>query len=114
MMELLPIGSVVTINNDENKTKLMIISVFPLKNENGKVGYYDYASCLYPYGLVNDQIFFFNREDINEVLSKGFNDEEALEFSKKLVESEKNIDYPHLYNEKYTKQKEDLSDLLKD
>ena len=58
MMELLPIGSVVTINNDENKTKLMIISVFPLKNENGKVGYYDYASCLYPYGLVNDQYFF--------------------------------------------------------
>ena len=48
------------------------------------------------------------------MLSKGFNDEEALELSKKLVESEKNIDYPHLYNEKYTKQKEDLSDLLKD
>ena len=92
----------------------MVISVFPLRSRNGKTGYYDYAGCLYPYGLVNDQVFFFNKEEISEVCSKGFNDEDAQQLSKKLAESEGNIKYPHLYNEEYTKEKEDLSELLKD
>lgn len=44
-MELLPIGTVVTLKNGEQE--LMITARFPLYNNNGEIGYFDYAGCFY-------------------------------------------------------------------
>ena len=46
MKNLLPLGSVVRLNKGE--LKIMIISRLPLYNNEGTIGYFDYAACVYP------------------------------------------------------------------
>ena len=48
MKNLLPLGSVVRLNKGE--LKIMIISRLPLYNNEGTIGYFDYAACVYPTG----------------------------------------------------------------
>ena len=48
MNEVLPIGSIVQLNNGE--VKLMIINRYPLYNNYGVIGYFDYSGCVYPNG----------------------------------------------------------------
>lgn len=55
-MELLPIGTVVTLNDGEQE--LMITARFPLYDNNGTVGYFDYAGCFYPQGQFNEGNYF--------------------------------------------------------
>lgn len=98
-MELLPIGSMVRLNN--GKRKLMIISRTPLTVEDGVTGYYDYGACLYPDGQVNQTMFFFNSEDIAEICCKGYCDELELQFREKYEEAIGKITYP-----KFTVKKE--------
>ena len=42
----------------------------------GKEGYFDYGGCLYPQGLVGDQILYFNHRDIVKVVFSGFHDDD--------------------------------------
>ncbi len=70
----LPIGSVVNVR--ESAIKFMIISRGLLIAQNeGEGAYYDYGGCAYPQGLINEQIMYFNSEDITEVLFRGFENE---------------------------------------
>ena len=62
MKNLLPLGSVVRLNKGE--LKIMIISRLPLYNNEGTIGYFDYAACVYPTGQADQQLHFFNEEDI--------------------------------------------------
>ena len=55
-MQLLPIGSVVKLKNSDQP--LMITTRFPIANFNGKEGYFEYDSCLYPQGAYHNQHFF--------------------------------------------------------
>ena len=41
-----------------------------------KGGYFDYGGCLYPQGLVGDQILYFNHRDIVKVVFSGFHDDD--------------------------------------
>ena len=68
MKNLLPLGSVVRLNKGE--LKIMIISRLPLYNNEGTIGYFDYAACVYPTGQADQQVHFFNEEDIEEVTSE--------------------------------------------
>lgn len=113
-MKFLNLGSIVHLKDDEKNIKLMIISYLPRVNENGKEGYYDYAGCLYPFGLIEDKAFFFNEEDIDEVLEGGYSDEDGKEFIQSLNDNYENIKLPKLkhVDKSYGKDDEDLSDLL--
>lgn len=86
-MELLPLGSIVILNNGFKK--LMIIGRKILQGENEKL--YDYLGCLYPEGDIGDNYkFIFNHKDIDAIIFKGYEDDEEKVF-KKVLEEEKKI-----------------------
>lgn len=98
-MTYLPIGSIVQLEN--GTAKLMITTRFALYNDNGNIGYFDYAGCLYPSGLTDNQGFFFNHENIKQVWFEGYIDDserEAQDFFKKEAG---HIKYPKLSIDKY-------------
>jgi len=57
---MLPIGTVVILK--EGQEKLMITGRKPIvKNIHNKDVYMDYLACLYPVGMVNEEMYFFNK-----------------------------------------------------
>lgn len=94
MTKYLPIGSVVQL--EKGTAKLMIITRFALYNNKGTIGYFDYAGCLYPSGLMDNQTFFFNRENIEKIWFEGYVDESEEEAQKTFEKEVGNITYPKL------------------
>lgn len=93
-MELLPLGSVVKLKNGEQK--VMITVRLPLFNNNGTIGYFEYGSCLFPNGQVDQKTYFFNSTDIEKVFFEGYIDESEKDFQRKYQKEIKNIQYPQL------------------
>ncbi|WP_339099340.1 hypothetical protein IGL98_000240 [Enterococcus sp. DIV0840] len=93
-MELLPIGTVVTLNDGEQE--LMITARFPLYDNNGTVGYFDYAGCFYPQGQFNEGNYFFNSEDIKTIHFTGYISEEEQELQKNIKQQLKSTTYKKL------------------
>lgn len=91
-MKLLPIGSVIQLN--EGEVKLMILNRAPLYNREGTIGYFDYSAVLYPVGQTDQQVFFFNQEDIKEVFHEGYVDEEEKQFQAEYAEKIAKVPYP--------------------
>ncbi|UAC47353.1 DUF4176 domain-containing protein [Bacillus aquiflavi] len=64
---MLPLGSIVLLERGEEK--LMIIGRKPIvENINHENVYLDYMACRYPVGMAEDEVYFFNDEDIEEVI----------------------------------------------
>ena len=98
MERYLPIGSVVQLNNGE--AKLMIINRFPLFNNNGTIGYFDYSACIYPLGNNDNQVYFFNSEDIQRIWFEGYVDEQEKVMQTRFESEKSKISYPRLQLEK--------------
>lgn len=81
--DLLPIGSIVLLKDGEKK--LMINGI--LQNDAGGTGEnYDYLGILYPEGHIGEGFqYLFNHEDINEIIFRGYEDAERVEFLEKLA-----------------------------
>lgn len=96
---MLPLGSIVRLRNGEHK--LMIVCRLPLYNNNGTIGYFDYSACLYPMGQTDQQMYFFNEEDIEKTYFTGYVDADEEQYIKLVNEVSPNIQYPklHLKNE---------------
>lgn len=94
MCNYLPIGSVVQLQNGD--TKVMVINRFPLYNNQGTIGYFDYSACLYPTGNTDNQVYFFNHENIDKVWFEGYIDEVEEQLQEKFIADIKNISYPRL------------------
>lgn len=90
---MLPIGSIVYLK--DGTSKLMILNRGPILEINGEKQLFDYSGCLYPQGIVPDNVLYFNKENIDEVVFKGFQDEEEERFQKIfsdwLVENQSNL-----------------------
>ncbi|MGT2772530.1 DUF4176 domain-containing protein [Streptococcus marimammalium] len=71
---LLPIGSIVILKG--NTKKMMITSRIIAAPIKGEVYRFDYGACLYPEGLMGENLIFFNNEDILRTVHEGFSDEE--------------------------------------
>lgn len=83
MKDYLPIGSVVILKGGEKK--VMIYGRRQLAVDGS--GEYDYIACLYPEGNINDEFsFLFNNDDIEEIVFRGFENDEEEEFQKVLNE----------------------------
>lgn len=81
--DLLPIGSIVRLHDGEKR--LMIIGIMQ-SDASGNGKEYDYLGILYPEGHIGDQFqYLFNQEDIEEVIFRGFEDDERVEFLNKLM-----------------------------
>jgi hypothetical protein len=71
---LLPVGSVVLLKGATRK--IMIVGICQGLKEEGDV-LYDYSGLLHPYGYMDrNTIFLFNHEQIVEVCSVGYMDDE--------------------------------------
>lgn len=90
-MNILPLGSIVTLKKSQKPRKFMIIVRNGLLTKNGITGYMDYVACLYPVGL-NSKTFYFNREDIKDILFIGYVDELELKYQQLYLEEKFN--YP--------------------
>lgn len=78
MEELLPIGTVVLLK--EKTIKLMITGV-KQRNGDDPDRIYDYIGVIFPIGFLGDESqFLFNSDQINDVIYKGYQDEEYEEF----------------------------------
>ena len=94
MEKLLPIGSIVVLNN--GKQKLMITGRGSLYNNGGTIGYFEYSACIYPFGIANQQALFFNNENIKEVIFKGYTDEDEDEYCEIYEKQIQKCNYPKL------------------
>ncbi|UQS83059.1 DUF4176 domain-containing protein [Bombilactobacillus thymidiniphilus] len=76
---MLPIGSVVTLVNGSQK--LMILNIGQIIKQNEKDVYFDYSAAPYPVGLdTQEQVYYFNRDNVSEVVFQGFQDEDGKHF----------------------------------
>ncbi|SHG92670.1 DUF4176 domain-containing protein [Virgibacillus chiguensis] len=91
-MEILPIGSVVQLKNGD--IKLMIINRAPLYNKEGVIGYFDYSASIYPTGKIEEQVYFFNHENIDKVFFEGYIDEQEELFQKEYNKKITEVKYP--------------------
>ncbi len=74
----------------------MIINRFPLYNNRGTIRYFDYSACLYPSGNTDNQVYFFNHENIDKIWFEGYIDEAEEQLQEKFIVEKKNISYPRL------------------
>ncbi|MBP2099838.1 DUF4176 domain-containing protein [Enterococcus rivorum] len=93
-MKFLAIGSIVKLKKGEHL--LMITSRLPLYNNEGNIGYFEYLACLYPEGFSEKESFFFNHDDIEEILFEGFESSQENDFQKHIEEVLPSIKYPRL------------------
>ncbi|NWK68808.1 DUF4176 domain-containing protein [Bacillus paramycoides] len=81
--QLFPIGSIVILK--EGTKKLMI---FGRKQQvdTDEVRKFDYMGCPYPEGYLNpDFTYLFNHDDIQEVISTGYEDQEERTFQENVL-----------------------------
>ena len=72
-----PLGSVVLVRGGIKK--IMVIARGLAAEVQGEIKAFDYGGCLYPEGLIAEQLLYFNHADIAKVVFKGFvDDDEAL------------------------------------
>lgn len=77
---ILPLGTVVTLKNGDG-TQLMIIARASIVEEARKQVYYDYGAVLIPQGMVSPEaVYFFNKENVAQVVFEGFRNKEEDEF----------------------------------
>ena len=94
MSNLLPIGTVVLLHN--GTIDVMIIGRFPLYNQEGTIGYFDYVACLYPTGAANEELLYFNQENIEKVIFEGYHSEKEDELQELFKNQKDSIKYPKL------------------
>lgn len=80
--KILPLGTVVTLKNGDG-TKLMIVSRATVVEDDGKEVYFDYGAVLIPQGMVSPEtVYFFNRENVEKIIFKGFENYDEQQFAK--------------------------------
>ena len=70
MNDVLPIGSIIYLK--EGQQKVMILSRGCQLQQDNEVVFFGYSGAAYPVGLNPEQIFYFNQEDIDKVVFKGY------------------------------------------
>ncbi|QLE60999.1 hypothetical protein LROSRS0_0952 [Furfurilactobacillus rossiae] len=93
-MEFLSIGSVIRLQ--QGKQDLMVTSLVPLYNDNGVIGYFDYSGCPFPQGDNGSESYFFNQANIEEVIFKGYEDEDIRDFKQQVMNKISTTKYPHM------------------
>ena len=82
--KFLPIGSVVLLNGG---TKSVMITGYLQKTEEKKDKVFDYRGCPFPEGVIESSgVALFDKDDINEVIHIGYENEEYDDFINKIDE----------------------------
>ncbi len=84
----LPVGSVVLLKDAKRPVVIIGFSVI----EKGERKVWDYLGCAYPVGVVGtDKNLLFQRNQIEKIISKGYEDEECKKFLKMMQEQYEEI-----------------------
>lgn len=81
-VNFLPLGSIVKIRGSLKKTVIVARGLMTVIGSEAL--FFDYGGAVYPEGVVGDQILYFNHCDIEEVIFKGYENEENTEILKNL------------------------------
>jgi hypothetical protein len=73
-IDYLPLGSMVIIKGSVRKAVVISRGLMTVIGDECK--FFDYGGCLYPEGVVGDQILYFNHKDIAKVIHEGYRDED--------------------------------------
>ena len=84
------IGSIVYLK--EGFQKLMIINRGLIVEIEGQKYLFDYSACKYPVGVVEDQIYYFNEENIDNFIFEGYCDQDETRFQELFKEMMDNLD----------------------
>lgn len=76
---LLPVGSVVYLENGDQK--IIILNRGVIVNQNNQEVFFDYTGAIYPEGLNPKQVYYFNQEDIDQVVFQGYVDDDERRFT---------------------------------
>lgn len=88
-MDNLPIGTMVSVKG----ILYMIVGYMPVYQ--GKK--YDYSTCLFPAGLVSDQIYMLNNDEIDKIVFIGYQNDNTLKLFETL-DKLKNSEQTDIYN----------------
>lgn len=77
-MTLLPVGSIVYLA--EGNQKMIVLNRGAIVEQDSEQVFFDYCLGIYPEGLNPEEVFYCQSEDIDEVLFKGYVDDEELRF----------------------------------
>lgn len=72
--EFLPLGSMVVVKGSTKKVMIIARGLAVMQAQGQR--YYDYGACLYPEGLIGDQVIYFNHDVVNRIVFKGYTDED--------------------------------------
>ena len=76
----------------EGSQKLMIINRGPIVDIDNQKYIFDYSACNYPVGVVEDQIYYFNEENIDKVVFEGYSDQDEVRFQELFENMKQNLD----------------------
>ncbi len=82
--KFLPLGTFVTVKGSVKK--ILLIGRGVATAIKGERKYFDYVGCTYPEGLIGETVLYINHEDIEEVIYKGYQDEDDSRMQKNLKE----------------------------
>lgn len=87
MGNLLPIGTIVTMETEEKLAYFMVMGYFPRSIEQpDKV--WDYALVPYPFGYSSgDNVIMCDNEQISAIMAMGYQDTEQFVFAEQIEES---------------------------
>lgn len=74
-VDFLPLGTVVVLNGSIKKVMIAQRAVYvPVNEDETDIKYFEYGAVLYPEGLVDGQLVYFNSEDVYKVIAVGYTD----------------------------------------
>ena len=74
-VDFLPLGTVVVLIGSIKKVMIAQRAVYvPVNEDETDIKYFEYGAVLYPEGLVDGQLVYFNSEDVYKVIAVGYTD----------------------------------------
>lgn len=74
-VDFLPLGTIVVLNGSIKKVMIAQRAVYvPTNEDKADSKYFEYGAVLYPEGLVDGQLVYFNSEDVYKIIALGYTD----------------------------------------
>lgn len=91
-IDFLPLGTVLVLRG--NPRKVMVVARAVVVNQPEGRRYYDYGACLWPEGVLGDELAYFNQDAIRKVVQEGHSDGDEELMAETLREGVGRIDVP--------------------
>ena len=92
-VDYLPLGSIVVVNGGVKK---YVITARGIQVKvNGENHFFDYGACLYPEGMMGDQLLYFQHSNISKVVFQGFSDEDNKMMVETIQQAYESMDISH-------------------